>query len=136
MPTEKEWESAARGGLIGKKYPNTSNMDSDQANYEGSSTGGWLDSWGFAASVDSFPANNYGLYDMASNVNEWCWAGDCRADRSNSPVIRSGSWNEALERLSLSDSRKMDAEVLSYDISFRWMIDLASAQRNGFRTSN
>jgi len=70
LPTEKEWESVVRGGLIGKKYPNTSNMDRDQANYEGLSTGGWLDSWSFAASAGSFPANNYGLYDMAGNVNE------------------------------------------------------------------
>jgi len=77
-----------------------------------------------------------GLYDMAGNVNEWCWAGDSRGDQSNSPAIRGGSWNDAPERLSVSDSRKMDAEVLSYDIGFRCVIDLASATRNGFRNSN
>ena len=57
LPTEKEWESAALGGLIGKKYPNTSDIDRDQGNYEGSSTGGCLDSWSFPAPVGSFPAN-------------------------------------------------------------------------------
>ena len=73
---------------------------------------------------------------MAGNVNEWCWAGDSREDQSNSPAIRGGSWNDVPERVSLSDSRQMDAEVLSYDIGFRCVIDLASAKRNGFRHSN
>ena len=73
---------------------------------------------------------------MAGNVNEWCGAGDSRGEQSNSPAIRGGSWNDAPERLSVSDSRKMDAEVLSYDIGFRCVIDLASATRNGFRNSN
>lgn len=64
-----EWEYAARGGLIGKKYPWGDSLSHDDANYNG--TGG-RDQWERTAPVGSFPPNGYGLYDMAGNVWEWC----------------------------------------------------------------
>ena len=64
LPTEAEWEKAARGGLVGAKYPWGDKIDSAMANY-----GGEL---GDTKPVGSYLPNDYGLYDMTGNVMEWC----------------------------------------------------------------
>ena len=90
LPTVDEWEYAARGGLVGKRFPWGDDKDiaRNYANYKG--TGG-KDKWGrTTAPVGSFKPNGYGLFDMSGNVWEWCqdWY-----DRSrNKRVLRGGSW--------------------------------------------
>lgn len=74
LPTEQEWEAAARGGLTGQPFPWGGEAPDAggvlRANYRTND----LAKHGFrlTAAVGSFPPNGFGLFDMAGNVAEWC----------------------------------------------------------------
>jgi formylglycine-generating enzyme required for sulfatase activity len=74
LPYEQEWEAAARGGLTGQPFPWGAGVPEAggklRANYR---TNDLLKHrYPFTAPVGSFPANGFGLFDMAGNVAEWC----------------------------------------------------------------
>ena len=64
LPTEAEWEKAARGGLSEQRYPSGDLINASKTNYNQYVAG--------TTPVGKYPRNNYGLYDMTDNVREWC----------------------------------------------------------------
>lgn len=85
LPTDDEWEYAARGGISDAPYP-----------------WGWGDPDRRAAfrltrarPVGAYPPNPFRLYDMAGNLSEWCLAEE-GAERAN---VRGGSWSERSEQM-------------------------------------
>lgn len=122
LPTEAEWEKAARGGLAGKKYPWGDEIDTAKANY---------DSFGIMP-VKSFEPNGFGLYDLAGNVAEWCedWYSDIYysmspGDNPRGPqlgekkVVRGGAWYNNQEALLIANRYKNAPDLGNFNTGFR-----------------
>ena len=118
LPTEAEWEKAARGGLVDKYHVwGDAELDGTQCNFADKNLSkiwdkerrpeeNWADKdlddgYAYTAPVGSYPPNGYGLYDMAGNAWEWCFDAYDENFYANSPrrnpiadiIIRNGENN-------------------------------------------
>ena len=123
LPTEAEWEYAARGGKKsrGYKYSGSNNID-EVAWYD-------ANSGRKTHPVKGKKANELGLYDMSGNVWEWCndWFGNYSGEAQDNPhgliigldrVLRGGSWFDRAKSCRVS-SRSVSIPSIRYDLGFR-----------------
>ena len=127
LPTEKEWEFAARGGLVDKTFTwgDDEAVARDYANCNGIRG---KDKWEYCAPAGSFRPNGYGLYDMAGNVYEWCedWYNANKKYR----VFRGGSWFAQCNRPACSwPPYQYSNGWLSHGLGYRCVLALLRSSR-------
>ena len=134
LPTEAEWEYAARSGISGNLFPWGNEIDRNLANYDGKDNRS-KDKYDESAPVATFPENKWGLFDMAGNVSEWVadyyapFKGEGAEVDPAGPaagkdrVVKGGSFAGIAEQLRLSIREHFPPQNTGNRLGFRCVID-------------
>ena len=129
LPTEAEWEYAARGGTKSKAYRFAGGNEADSVGWTYSCSGNWTHP------VAGKQPNELGLYDMTGNVSEWCQdrfglyhlgtkPDPCGADTGLYRVVRGGNYDECIANSHISVRRWYVPETSAGYIGFRLALTL------------
>lgn len=146
LPTEAEWEYAARAGRVGGVYPwagfSPRNPQGKYlANFNPGRQGQAADGYAFTAPVGSYPPNKWGLHDVAGNVAEWVEDAYTpsysalsglnpvyRDPEENRRVVRGGSWSSNAFQIGVGVRDFQPEDEASARIGFRCAADVSSIE--------
>lgn len=130
LPTEAEWEYAARGGLLGERYSwGNEGPEGTDGNFMGYIDNVQVvdDGFFYTAPAGNYVVNDFGLYDMLGNVWEWCsdWYGEdyyansihknpSGPETGTARVLRGGGWSSSLHNLRLSRRLKLSPTAIGF----------------------